>query len=300
MEIRKFVFGETLEKAVEALPEEYQLRYYRYIKNYGLHGEDPELTGIELSVWVQMKAMIDITMPKKNNGSPVSKGAPYGNSNAKKKIAEETIENNSKQINQLISNENKKTNALNGNGNGNEYINENGVCFFENNFKYIPENPEKSQIDLTTVFHKARNLWNELKVPPGCRDIIIPHTENDVLRTLRNYTVPEIENAIRNYNAHRTKSDNDWKPPPPYGSLYGFLKNGVARYYDNNDFERQFKIQEFKAASVDTADKVDATEKLFVEMNEAERMMVDVDTIVPLGEILAKKQWEEKNERNSV
>ena len=27
-----FVFGKTLEKALEAIPEEHQLRYYRYIK----------------------------------------------------------------------------------------------------------------------------------------------------------------------------------------------------------------------------------------------------------------------------
>jgi hypothetical protein len=63
---RKFVFGETLDIAIESLPEEYQFRFYRYIKNYGLYGIEPELEGLELPVWVQMKTMIDNTMPKQN------------------------------------------------------------------------------------------------------------------------------------------------------------------------------------------------------------------------------------------
>ena len=85
MEFKKFIFGETLEQAIDAIPEEYQLKFFRFIKDYGLHGIEPELTGFELATWVQMKAMIDITMPKRNNASPVSKtGAPFGNTNAKK------------------------------------------------------------------------------------------------------------------------------------------------------------------------------------------------------------------------
>jgi hypothetical protein len=62
----KFVFGDTLELAIEAIPEEHQLRYYRYVKDYGLHGVEPELTGFELAAWVQMKNIIDITMPKQD------------------------------------------------------------------------------------------------------------------------------------------------------------------------------------------------------------------------------------------
>jgi hypothetical protein len=63
MGYRKFVFGETLEKALEAIPEEHQIRFYKIIKNYGLHDIEPELSGFELSTWVQMKDVIDNTMP---------------------------------------------------------------------------------------------------------------------------------------------------------------------------------------------------------------------------------------------
>ena len=129
-EFKKFVFGETLEVAVEAIPEKYQLKFYRMIKNYGLHGIEPELSGFELSTWVQMKVMIDNTIPKRNNGSPVGKrGAPPGNQNAKK------TKNNSNQLNNSIdlktnncfdeTIETNKTNMLNVNDNVNVNDNEN-------------------------------------------------------------------------------------------------------------------------------------------------------------------------------
>ena len=134
MDICKFIFGETLEQALESIPEEYQLKYYRIIKDYGLHGIEPELTGFELATWVQMKAMIDITMPKKNNASPVSKvGAPFGNKNAQKTIKNnqnnydelfsENNQNNSNNQNNL---ENNSTECLNGNVNENVNANGNG------------------------------------------------------------------------------------------------------------------------------------------------------------------------------
>jgi hypothetical protein len=63
MGYRKFIFGETLEKALEAIPEEHQLRFYKIIKDYGLHGVEPDLSGFELAAWVQMKDMIDNSMP---------------------------------------------------------------------------------------------------------------------------------------------------------------------------------------------------------------------------------------------
>jgi hypothetical protein len=121
-----FVFGETLEKAIEAIPEEYQLRFYRMIKDYGLHGIEPELAGFELSTWVTMKTMIDITIPKRNNASPVGKvGAPFGNLNAQK------TKNNQNNYDELFSknnsenNQNNSSDLLNVNVNDNVNVNEN-------------------------------------------------------------------------------------------------------------------------------------------------------------------------------
>jgi len=128
MEFKKFVFGETLEQALDALPDEMQLRFYRMIKNYGLHGIEPELTGVELAVWVQMKAMIDITIPKRHNASPVGKiGAPYGNKNAQKtnENNSENNQNNSGELNSENNSENNKQLSPNANDNANDNGNEN-------------------------------------------------------------------------------------------------------------------------------------------------------------------------------
>ena len=129
---KMFVFGETLQKAIAEIPESEQLRFYRIIVDYGINGVEPELTGFEAAVWVQMKDMIDNTMPRK-------RGAPAGNDNAKQKnnSAElfqenqlnqlETIETNETikdelfQENQLeIIETNAPMNNENGNGNENE------------------------------------------------------------------------------------------------------------------------------------------------------------------------------------
>jgi len=143
--------------------------------------------------------------------------------------------------------------------------------FSENSFKYIPEESQETKEDATTLFNKARNLWNELKVPPNCRDIIIPHTQSDCLRTLQNYLWLEIENAIKNYDFHKKQNNNDWKPPPPYGSLYGFLKTGVERYFDNDAFKQQFytePIEEQKMTNYSVPD-VEQSKKIIEEHKES-------------------------------
>jgi len=76
MEFKKFIFGETLEQAIEAIPEEYQLKFFRFIKNYGLHGIEPELTGFELATWVLMRESID-NMARQ--GGKVAKGHNHWN-----------------------------------------------------------------------------------------------------------------------------------------------------------------------------------------------------------------------------
>jgi hypothetical protein len=56
---KKFVFGETLKKAIDQLPESEQLRFYKIIVSYGIEGIEPAgLTGFEAAVWVQIKDRI--------------------------------------------------------------------------------------------------------------------------------------------------------------------------------------------------------------------------------------------------
>jgi len=63
----------------------------------------------------------------------------------------------------------------------------------------------------------------------------------EILRTMQHYTWEEIKNAIGNYAWHKTKAGSEYIDPPPYGSLAGFLKTGVERYFDDNALDQQFK-----------------------------------------------------------
>jgi hypothetical protein len=96
--------------------------------------------------------------------------------------------------------------------------------------------------DATAMFNDARKLWNELGLKPECRDLVIPPSEYDCLRTFQHYSGEEIRNGIRNFDWHmKGRCGKGFKPPPPYGSIYGFLKNGVARYFDDGAIDQQFR-----------------------------------------------------------
>jgi hypothetical protein len=107
----------------------------------------------------------------------------------------------------------------------------------------IPEDITiKSKEDATTIFNKARKYWNERELKPECRDIMMrPADTSEILRTMQHYTWEEIKNAIGNYAWHKTKAGSNYADPPPYGSLAGFLKTGIERYFDDNALDQQFK-----------------------------------------------------------
>ncbi len=112
------------------------------------------------------------------------------------------------------------------------------------NHETSPDQLLPAEDDTAAAFQEARKLWNDLKINPQCRDALIPKTEFACLRTFQNYSPDEIENAIRNFHWHTTKAGEDWTRPPPYGSIYGFLKTGVARYFEDKAFEEQFREAE--------------------------------------------------------
>jgi hypothetical protein len=224
MKRESFIFYKSFADAIDDLPDNEQLLLYKAIKEFSLNGIEIDLQGQAKTLWKLIKPQLIANNKKFNDGTKGGrpKNKPLVINNENQWLSEQ----------ETSGYENEKPNE-------NENENENG-SFSDFGFKYIPEEGQKARENATTFFN-ARNLWNELQVPPECRDIIIPHTQSECLRTLQNYSWPEIENAIKNYHFHKTKCDNDWKPPPPYGSLYGFLKTGVERYYDDKAFEQQFK-----------------------------------------------------------
>ena len=54
-----FVFYRSFAEAIDDLPDQEQLMLYRAIKEYALNGNEPELTGLELATWGQMKTLIN-------------------------------------------------------------------------------------------------------------------------------------------------------------------------------------------------------------------------------------------------
>jgi hypothetical protein len=103
------------------------------------------------------------------------------------------------------------------------------------------EKPIEKQEDAAKVYNKAREFWNEKGLKPECRDLIIrPANISDILRTFSHFSWAEIRNAIGNYAWHRLKAGPEFSEPPPYGTLDGFLKTGVDRYFDDDALDQQF------------------------------------------------------------
>ena len=99
-----------------------------------------------------------------------------------------------------------------------------------------------SKEDGITVWNKARAYWNEKGLKPECRYFQMPCSDTSaILHTMQLYTWAEIQNAIGNYAWHKKQSASEYSDPPPYGSLAGFLKTGVERYFDDEAIDQQFK-----------------------------------------------------------
>jgi hypothetical protein len=75
--------SETTFNQINNLTEEMQLRFYVAVCNYGINDIEPNFTGIEKSLWIPMKDLIDYSNERsKTNSDNGSKGgAPAGNNN---------------------------------------------------------------------------------------------------------------------------------------------------------------------------------------------------------------------------
>ena len=72
-----------------------QLKYYIALCDYGLYEIEPNFSpGLETSIWLQMKALVDFSSYRSKTNSDNGKkgGAPVGNQNARKQP--ETTGNN--------------------------------------------------------------------------------------------------------------------------------------------------------------------------------------------------------------
>lgn len=124
-----FVFYETFESVIEELPEEMQLKFYKYITQYGLHGIEPEVTGIEKAIWTQIQFAIDQAQNRRkraiengNKGGRPNKTETKNNPNETQK--NQTITENNPNETQAKPNNNLNVN-VNVNANANDNVNDN-------------------------------------------------------------------------------------------------------------------------------------------------------------------------------
>jgi len=237
-----FVMSETTLNQIKVLPPETQLKFFWAVANYGTDGIEPEFEGLEQAIWIPMRDLILHTKKKdekwrqkqQENGKKGGRPKTQNNPDEPKKPAVTQNNPDGIWVNAETHNDNDNVNDKNNTG-----------FFSENSTKTIsdppPEKPSPTRDDATAVFNKARTLWNELNIKPQCRDIIIPPAEYDCLRAFQNYSWLEIENAIKNYLWHTSgECGEGWAQPPPYGSIYGFLKTGVAKYFDDDACKELF------------------------------------------------------------
>jgi hypothetical protein len=83
---KSFKMSETTYNQINSLPENQRLKFYSAVCNYGINGIEPTFTGIEYSVWIPMKDLIDYSNERSRINSENGKkgGAPEGNQNRKK------------------------------------------------------------------------------------------------------------------------------------------------------------------------------------------------------------------------
>jgi hypothetical protein len=77
--------SETTFNQIDALPENMQLKYYRAVCDYGINGIEPNFTGVEKSVFIPMRDLIDYSNDRSriNTDNGRKGGAPVGNNNRK-------------------------------------------------------------------------------------------------------------------------------------------------------------------------------------------------------------------------
>jgi hypothetical protein len=104
------------------------------------------------------------------------------------------------------------------------------------------DKPIERQEDAIAIWNRAREYWNERHLKPECRDIMMRSGDTpDILRTFRFYSWTDIKNAIGNFAWHKFEAGPEYRPPLLYGSLAGFLKAGVEKYFDDDAIDQQFK-----------------------------------------------------------
>jgi hypothetical protein len=120
-----FIFYQSFHKALESLPAENYKNIMIAISKYALYGEEPEMDGIENSIFTLIKPQLDANNRRRKTGKENGqKGAKYGKMGGrpKKSNSEKPLDNPQKTPKKPLSEEKKPPNV---NVNVNDNVNNN-------------------------------------------------------------------------------------------------------------------------------------------------------------------------------
>jgi hypothetical protein len=266
-----FIFYPSFLEALEGLPDDSYMRLTRCIHAYGTTGEETALQGLERNIFATIKAQIDANKVRREKGEKYGAMGGRPRKSAKKTHLKEPenatgeLENGefysgiedekggfSGEKGCLKKNNSNENANVNANVNANENANENEkvppVFFPENSSEKNPQESNGPPSNLFSRFDRARKVWNDEYRMPECRGTgdmsIRADYLDDVRRVFGSYTDGEIRNAIHNYHWHKTKADRkEYGEALKYASFYGFIKNGVEKYFDDKGVDLIFKAK---------------------------------------------------------
>ena len=161
-----FVFYRGFREAINALPQEYQLKTLQYLMDYAFDGTEPEENGVEKALFLSFKPQIDAS--QKRYQTVVANGQKGGRPKKENKQEENKQEESKNNQNTKNQNQQKKNTNLNYNDNVNDNDNIN------ENEKNNPPNPigDSLQKQLKTIrdsfvfteaLHNKVNDWLDYK-----------------------------------------------------------------------------------------------------------------------------------------
>ena len=198
-----FVFYKGFREAINALPQEYQLKTLQYLMDYAFDGTEPEENGVEKALFLSFKPQIDAS--QKRYQTVVANGQKGGR--PKKENKQQESENNQQESenNQNTKNQNqqKPNTNLNDNDNDNDNVNDNDNS--NQNEKNNPPNPigDSLQKQLKTIrdsfvfpeaLHNKVNDWLDYKKEK--RQPYKPKGLQSLLSQIQNQCVKHGEQAV--------------------------------------------------------------------------------------------------------
>jgi hypothetical protein len=241
-----FIFYQSFHKALESLPAENYKNVMIAISKYALYGEEPELDGIEYSIFILMKPQVDANNRRRKSGVENGyKGAEYGKMGGRPKndnpqeTPKKPLDNpqetpkkpldNPKETPKKPLSEEKKPSNVNDNVNDNV----NSDFSFSKNSE-LNKLKFACQQDVSVRLEKLKLAWNNLDIGPPFPKILVNLTSSessDFLMSISVWDDDTVIGAMRNYR--RVKTEPDYDPGScVYRSFIGFMSKGVEKYRD--------------------------------------------------------------------